>query len=239
MQSLIHLSFCKGFVYIGGAMKKHLIIGLSLLAVFIVFTVLVSTVDVKPIGRQGSDVGFAKANETFRDFTGYREGLYDFTEKLGYLCFVPIAVFGLMGLYQLIKRKSLWKVDKDIILLGCFYAVLLAAYVLFENLVINYRPEFGGETVLEPSYPSSHTLLFGGVMATTVMQLLKRFKNSTVKWIAVCAAVVSAVLVVAGRLFSGVHWLTDIIAGLLLGTSLGWIYYAVAFANKKEEKAEK
>lgn len=220
-------------------MKKHLIIGFSLLAVFIVFTVLVSFVDVKAIGRQGSDVGFAMANETFRNFTGYHEGLYDFTEILGYLCFVPIAVFGLLGLYQMVKRKSLLKVDKDILLLGCFYAVLLAAYVLFEKLVINYRPEFAGETVLEPSYPSSHTLLFGGVMATTVMQLLKRIRNSAVKWIAVCAVVLSAILVVFGRLFSGVHWLTDILGGMLLGTSLVWMYFAVAFVGKKENVTEK
>ena len=220
-------------------MKKHLIIGFSLLAVFIVFTVLVSFVDVKAIGRQGSDVGFAMANETFRNFTGYHEGLYDFTEILGYLCFVPIAVFGLLGLWQMVQRKSLLKVDKDILLLGCFYAVLLAAYVLFEKLVINYRPEFAGETVLEPSYPSSHTLLFGGVMATTVMQLLKRIRNSAVKWIAVCAVVLSAVLVVFGRLFSGVHWLTDILGGMLLGTSLVWMYFAVAFVGKKENVTEK
>lgn len=220
-------------------MKKHLIIGFSLLAVFIVFTVLVSFVDVKAIGRQGSDVGFATANETFRNFTGYHEGLYDFTEILGYLCFVPIAVFGLLGLYQMVKRKSFLKVDKDILLLGCFYAVLLAAYVLFEKLVINYRPEFAGETVLEPSYPSSHTLLFGGVMATTVMQLLKRIRNSAVKWIAVCAVVLSAILVVFGRLFSGVHWLTDILGGMLLGTSLVWMYFAVAFVGKKENVTEK
>ena len=220
-------------------MKKHLIIGFSLLAVFIVFTVLVSFVDVKAIGRQGSDVGFAMANETFRNFTGYHEGLYDFTEILGYLCFVPIAVFGLLGLWQMIQRKSLLKVDKDILLLGCFYAVLLAAYVLFEKLVINYRPEFAGETVLEPSYPSSHTLLFGGVMATTVMQLLKRIRNSAVKWIAVCAVVLSAILVVFGRLFSGVHWLTDILGGMLLGTSLVWMYFAVAFVGKKENVTEK
>ncbi len=220
-------------------MKKHLITGFSLLAVFIVFTVLVSFVDVKAIGRQGSDVGFATANETFRNFTGYHEGLYDFTEILGYLCFVPIAVFGLLGLWQMVQRKSLLKVDKDILLLGCFYAVLLAAYVLFEKLVINYRPEFAGETVLEPSYPSSHTLLFGGVMATTVMQLLKRIRNSAVKWIAVCVAVLSAVLVVFGRLFSGVHWLTDILGGMLLGTSLVWMYFAVAFVEKKENVTEK
>lgn len=220
-------------------MKKHLVIGFSLLTVFIVFTVLVSFVDVKAIGRQGSDVGFATANETFRNFTGYHEGLHDFTEILGYLCFVPIAVFGLLGLWQMVQRKSLLKVDKDILLLGCFYAVLLAAYVLFEKLVINYRPEFAGETVLEPSYPSSHTLLFGGVMATTVMQLLKRIRNSAVKWIAVCAVVLSAILVVFGRLLSGVHWLTDILGGMLLGTSLVWIYFAVAFVRKKENVTEK
>ena len=55
----------------------------------------------------------------------------------------------MLGLKQLIERRSLLKVDKDILLLGGFYVVVLACYVLFEKLVINYRPIYAGEEELD------------------------------------------------------------------------------------------
>ena len=118
-------------------MKKHVWIGLGLLAAFVVFTVLVVLVDVKPIGRQGTDVGFATINESFNNFTGEHEKCYDLTEKAGYLAAIPVFAFGLIGLLQLTRRKSLLKVDSDILLLGGLYVVLGICYVLFEKLVIN------------------------------------------------------------------------------------------------------
>ena len=216
-------------------MKKHVWIGLGLLALFIVFTVLCVVVDVKPIGRQGTDVGFATINESFNNFTGEHEKCYDITEKAGYLAAIPIFAFGLIGLLQLIRRKSLFKVDSDILLLGGFYVVLGICYILFEKLVINYRPKFGppSEWEPEPSYPSSHTLLFVGVMATAVMQILARVKTNAMRLILSAACIVSALGVVVGRAACGVHWLTDICGGILLAGALSWLYYAFAFAGKE------
>ena len=54
--------------------------------------------------------------------------LYILTDWLG---LVPIGIafgFAILGLVQLIRRKSLLKVDRDILILGSFYIVVPAAY---------------------------------------------------------------------------------------------------------------
>lgn len=215
-------------------MKKNCLIGVGFLILFIVFTVLVKTVDVEKIGRQNTEVGFASVNEAFNEMTGYHEGLYQATEIVGYAAFFVIGIFGGVGLWQLIKRKSLLKVDKDILFLGGFYVVVLAFYVLFEKLVINYRPICDGDEALEASYPSSHTLLLVAVMITAIMQILKRIQNQSARIVlsAVCGAV--GLFVIIGRTICGVHWLTDIIGGLLLAAALCWIYYALALSEDNE-----
>lgn len=217
-------------------MKKHLTAGIGLLILFNVFTILVAFVDVKAIGRQNTDVGFASVNEAFHNFTGEHETLFEITEKAGYLAAVPVLIFGLIGLMQLIRGKSLKKVDADILLLGGFYVVLGICYVVFEKIVINYRPPYAGETVLEPSYPSSHTLLFVAVMVTAVMQVIARVQKKTARIPLILCCVAAALLVVIGRAVCGVHWFTDILGGILLAASLCWIYYALAFAGKKQKE---
>lgn len=215
-------------------MKKHLLTGLFLIAAFAVFTILVCTVDVSPIGRMGSDVGFSALNSSVNSFFGQHEGLYDFTEKLGYTAFLVIGCFGLLGIYQLITRKSLFKVDRDIIALGIFYIVVLGLYVLFEKTVINYRPPFMGDETLEASYPSSHTLLMVSVMATAIMQIINRFSKKSVKILLVSICAVLGAAVIIGRMCCGVHWFTDIIAGVILAAGLSELYLAAALTTQKK-----
>jgi hypothetical protein len=77
---------------------------------------------------------------------------------------------------QWIKRKSIAKVDGDILILGGFYIVTLGAYLLFESYVVNYRPVLIAG-FLEASYPSSTTLLVMCVMPTAAMQLGRRIQK--------------------------------------------------------------
>ncbi len=220
-------------------MKKHLGIGLAFLVLFIVFTVLVKVVDVQPVGRQGTDVGFASLNKDFREFTGESKTIYKVTEIFGYIGLAAAGIFAVIGLLQLIKRKSLKKVDADILLLGGLYAVFLMCYILFEKIVINYRPPFGAEDALEASFPSSHTLLLLGIMASTVMQILYRIKQKGLRVFCSSLCCVIALIVVIGRAICGIHWLTDILGGLLLAISLSWIYYGFAFASRQMTERSK
>ena len=203
--------------------KKRLVLGASLVVAFVLWTILVCFVDVRAIGPEGSSVGFAALNGFVHELTGVNWFLYTITDWLG---IVPIAValgFAILGLVQLIKRKSLWKVDHSILVLGVFYIVVMAAYIFFEVVVINYRPTLI-DGYLEASYPSSTTMLVMCVMPTAAMQLNARIKNTVLRRFAVIAIVVFTAFMVIGRLVSGVHWITDIIGGALLSAGLVTMY---------------
>ena len=203
--------------------KKGIILGFGLILAFIAWTIMVLRVDVQPLGQNGTNIGFAALNTRFHELTGYRQSFYKATEYLGYIPLLVCAAFGVFGAMQLIRGKSLKKVDPDILLLGVYYIVVIAFYLLFNKLHINYRPE--GE--LEESYPSSHTLLVLSVMPTMVFQLRRRFPASMLRTAAIVLCIVFTAVVVIGRLLSGVHWLTDIVGGILLSLGLYLIYRSV------------
>ena len=207
-------------------MKRKLGIAFGLLAAFILWTLAVSLVDVQTIGPRDSAVGFATINGWFHDLTGVDMTLYHITDWLG---LVPVAFgfgFAILGLVQWIRRKSLFKVDRSILVLGGFYIVTLAAYLFFEDFVINYRPVLI-QGFLEASYPSSTTLLVMCVMPTAAMQLRQRIKNRPFRWAVSATITAFTVFMVVGRLISGVHWLTDIVGGALLSAGLAKLYEAI------------
>ena len=207
--------------------RRLFFLGASLLAAFVLWTVLVCFVDVQAIGPEGSSVGFATLNGCVHDFTGVNMSLYVITDWLG---LVPIGVafgFAVLGLVQWIKRKSILKVDRSILVLGGFYIVVMAVYVLFEMVVINYRPTLI-DGYLEASYPSSTTMLVMCVMPTAMIQLRARIKNKVFSRCVMIAIAVFIVFMIIGRLVSGVHWLTDIIGGAIVSSGLVLMYYGIA-----------
>ena len=207
--------------------KKRIFVGAGFLAAFVLWTVLVSLVDIRAIGPNGSSVGFAALNGYVHERIGVNIPLYTITDWLG---FVPIGVafgFAILGLVQWIKRKSLLKVDRSLLALGGFYVVVLAAYIFFEIVVINYRPVLLGG-YLEASYPSSTTMLVMCVMPTAMMQLHERIKNDVFRRCVMISIAVFIVFMVIGRLVSGVHWLSDIIGGALISAGLVMIYASVS-----------
>lgn len=205
--------------------------GAGLIAVFVLWTVLVSVVDVRAIGPNGSSVGFATLNGYVHDLTGVNMRLYSITDWLG---LVPIGValgFAMLGLVQWIKRKSLFKVDRGILALGGFYVAVMAVYILFEFVIINYRPTLI-DGYLEASYPSSTTMLVMCVMPTAMMQLRARIKNNGLKQCVMILIATFTAFMVIGRLASGVHWITDIIGGALVSAGLVIIYASVSDIHK-------
>ena len=216
--------------------KKYFILGAAIFFLFVLFTALVKTVDVKAVGPLGSEIGFSGINTYFRDLIGTNMTVYEVTELLGYLAVALAGSFGLFGMYQFIKGKSLKAVDSDIIVLGGFFVVVVCAYVFFEVVVINYRPIIM-EGELEASFPSSHTLLSASVFGAAIHQLWHRIKNKTFRIASACACSLILAVTVIGRFVSGVHWFTDIVAGLLLSASLVLIY--VGFCNLTGIKKER
>lgn len=203
--------------------KRILFLAAGLLAAFAVWTVLVMTVDVRPVGPESSSVGMATLNKAFHDLTGVHMWLYDVTDLLSIIPLCFIAGFAMLGLVQLIRRKSLFKVDRDILILGGFYVVVMAVFLLFEVFAVNYRPLLIDGT-LEASYPSSTTMLVMCVMPTAAMQLGGRIKGNMASHCIIIAITTFTVLMVTARLISGVHWISDIIGGALLSAGLVMAY---------------
>lgn len=203
--------------------KKGIAAGAALVLAFIVWTVLIKCVDVQPVGVNGTDIGFAGINTWFHRLTGETMWLYTVTDWLGLVPIVICVCFGVLGLVQLIQRRSLLKVDPDILLLGGYYILVILGYVIFEMIPINYRPILI-EGAMEASYPSSTTLLVLSVMPTLKFQIDRRSGNPAVRNATTAFVVLFTAFMVIGRLVCGVHWLTDIIGAVLLSTGLYILY---------------
>lgn len=212
--------------------KKNIIIAIILTIISVVYTLLVKNVDVKEIGPNNSSVGFSTINESFKNLVGSSNTIYKISELLGYVLLLLALIYGCIGLYQLIKRKSLFKVDKEIIIMGCFYVLMMIVYVFFEKCIINYRPILiDGE--LEASYPSSHTILSLCVGLSSLIISNKYFNKKYIKTINIITIVLMS-LVLLTRIVSGVHWISDIIGGVIISLTL-LSYFKLAYFYKRIE----
>ncbi|MBO6145571.1 MAG: phosphatase PAP2 family protein [Bacilli bacterium] len=212
--------------------NKYIILSIIFTIISAVYTFMVKKIDIQPIGPKGSKVGFASLNKVFRDTIGTHMKLYKLAEILGLAILVIVGIYALIGLYQLIKRKSLLKIDREIIILGIFYVLMFATYIFFEKCIINYRPVIL-DGKLEASYPSSHTIL---ALCTCITSLIVSKKYVSKKYIKITNIITILLLfgVFLGRMFSGVHWLSDIIGGFLISLTL--ISYFNLMYNFKETR---
>ena len=209
------------------SVKKDFKRPLVMLVVTILFSVLTFVVDRKPIGYDGTSVGFSSINGLFAGSFGYNPVMDTLSDIAMYLSFLVVAAFAFIGVMQLIRGKSLSKVDKTIIGLGILYVVVAVLYVAFDKIPINYRPILQpGETELETSFPSTHTLVICTVLGSGIVAAKRLFKNEMTVRVLKIAFIAIMAIGVCARLFAGVHWLTDIVAGLLFSVTLVSLYTA-------------
>ena len=214
--------------------KKNLLFGGILIATFLLWTALIQMVDVQSVGQNETSIGFATFNCWFHHFTGVNMAIYTITDWMGLVPVVICLIFAGIGLVQLIKRRSLFRVDADIMILGVYFVIVFLAYAIFEMIPINYRPILI-EGIMEASYPSSTTLLVLSVMPVLIEQIQRRLSGIGVKRIITIAAIAFSVFMVTGRLISGVHWFTDIVGGVLLSAGLFKLYKAAVMLALKEK----
>ena len=203
--------------------KNQFIFGTLLLALFIVFTISLTFVDMKPIGPQNSYVAYANINQAVHELFGVNMTLYNITDWAGVVAIFVALGFAILGLVQWIKRKNILKVDSSILVLGVFYILVFGAYVFFEFIVINRRPILING-ILEASYPSSTTMLAMCVLPTAMMQFYRLIKNYKIRnTVNVLCGLFTAFMVI-GRLVCGVHWFTDILGGLIFSIAMILLY---------------
>ncbi len=209
-------------------------------ALFLLLILAVKTIDVAAIGPEGTKIGLSHVNAAVHTLFGFNPVWYKITQALGLLAIGVAAVFALIGLVQLVQRRSFWKVDRELGALGVLYAVVVVLYALFEVVIVNYRPVIMPDAAhVEASFPSSHTMLICVVMGSAMMLAARHWngrrdgsRRATVD--AVCALVMA--LTVFGRLISGVHWFTDILGGVLLSAALLSLY--AGFLGKPGKRRE-
>ena len=218
--------------------KRNLLTGIGFIASFALWTVLIQCVDVQAVGQNGSRIGFADFNVWFHQLTGVHMTVYTITDWLGLVPIFICLCFGVLGLLQLIKRRSLLRVDPDILLLGIYYVLVIACYLIFEMIPVNYRPVLI-EGRLEASYPSSTTLLVLSVIPTLMFQVNRRVSNTMIRKVAAVFVIAFSAFMVIGRLISGVHWATDIIGSVLLSSGLYMQYRSAVLYSDKAKRADR
>lgn len=216
--------------------RKRALLGIVLLAAFVLWTILIRHIDVQKVGPNGTAVGFATLNVWFHQMAGVHMLIYTITDWLGLVPIIICMSFGLMGLVQLVKRRSLLRVDSSILLLGVYYVLVILGYLLFEMVPINFRPILI-DGILEASYPSSTTLLVLSVMPTLKFQVDRRIKNLMLKNAVTVFVTVFSSFMVIGRLISGVHWATDIVGSVFLSVGLYMIYKASVIMTERKGAA--
>lgn len=214
--------------------KCNMMVTALLTLASIAFTVIVKAVDVQPIGPEQSRVGLAALNRFMSDLLGVNLFWYHVTDMIGLAAIAVAFCFALVGLLQLLKRKSIKKVDKSILALGVFYIVTIVFYVGFEICAVNFRPILM-EGRLEASYPSSHTMIVYCIMASAIVQFHILCRRRRARMVFDTASVIIIAVTVIGRLISGVHWFSDIIGGLLIGSALVMGYYTAAVRLERRD----
>ena len=199
--------------------RKDIFVCGGLFAVAIIYTILVKYIDVQAIGPKDSLVGFATINKFIFNLTGVNMVWYSITDWLGFVPLIIAFIYAMIGLVQMIKRKNILKVDKEILGLGVFYIIVIGLYILFETYIINYRPTLM-DGILEASYPSSHTLLSVCICGSSLMINKYLFKNKNFFKVENIISILSILVIVIGRFISGVHWFTDIIGAILISIAL-------------------
>ena len=216
--------------------KQYLISTICLLVIAVIYTMLVKNIHVSAIGPEGSSVGFSGLNGRVHDILPYNETFYKISKYAGILPFALVILYGLIGLKQLITEKSLTKVDKRLYGLATFYGLFAAVYIFFEKVIINYRPVILDEG-LEASYPSSHTLLALCLCLSSNIVSKYFIENETLRTLINIGTVLLAILIVVARIISGVHWITDIVGGIIIScTLLTFLRAYIAAVDSKEER---
>lgn len=203
-------------------------------SLFIFFSLWIRLFDVQPVGPEGSSIGFAGLNVAVHELFGMHLFWYKLTQLLGVAAIAVAAVFAVVGFIQLVQRKSLLKVDKKILMLGVIYILVILLYVLFEKVPFNYRPVvLDPAEGLEPSYPSTHTMIILTIFGTAIGVIGDYLKNSKLVLLLKIICLVIVAVTIVGRLICGVHWFTDIAGGVIIS-----LFFINLFKDLTKEPAK-
>jgi undecaprenyl-diphosphatase len=138
---------------------------------------------------------------------------------------IPLAL--VIGVIESIRRPSRWILP--------FLGVVIAGQILLtrgiKDILDRVRPEFNpiAET-LGPSFPSGHSAAAAAFLGAVAL-LVSRGRTPHQRALIVGVAAGVAAGVACSRVMLGVHWLSDVVAGVLFG----WAWFAacsIAFGGR-------
>jgi len=200
-------------------MNKYLVSSIIIFGIFIVFTLVIynDIIELNDYSSEGSliyefDTGIMQARSYFFSSvtTEIMNILSDFGREFFWIL-VPILLFVFEGIDG--------RIVAVIILLS--FMLVIPLTTLVKDLIDRDRPlVFYGASVnklpVDESYPSGHASM---VSAGAVTALLLLRKSPRQKLISILL-VIEAGLVCLSRLYLGVHYPTDLIGGILLGSGV-------------------
>ena len=151
------------------------------------------------------------------------------------LSIILILFFLGLGVYELIKKRSIKKVDPRLTWLPLPLALMTLTYFLFDKVwILNVRPNGSGE----PSFPSTHVMVVTTIFFVVTIILPKYIKNKTTRLIIEIIMAIMISLTAVGRVMSGMHWVADVLGAIVFGFLFSEIYYYIV-SNKKDKKKAK
>ncbi len=208
-----------------------MILGFSFFALFVL---LIGLLFVNKANITGTgEVGLSSINKLI-DYK-YNKGWQIIADIFLYLSLALVLVLAGVGIGQLFKRKSLFKVNRFILIFGIFFLIAVFLWVMFDYvIVVNYRPIYvDGE--LEASFPSTHTFITCFVFLSMHGILCILFDDQRIKKGSLVFAILVIALVALSRILSGMHYITDVCGGLFIGLSLYFTCFGIIKCSKEEE----
>lgn len=147
--------------------------------------------------------------------------------------FAILGALAMLGLIQLISRRSLKKVDHELLMFPIPLAIMAIVYVVFEKfLILNTRPNGSGE----PSFPSTHVMITATIFFMVAVVLPRYIKSKVLCAMFDIIMLILLVLVCTGRILANMHWPTDVAGGVVFASIFAAIYYLLIKPKKKEKK---
>ena len=143
---------------------------------------------------------------------------------------ITLAVFAALGVYQWVTRRSIKKVDPELLWFPLPMALVALTYLIFEIFPVNVRPDGSGES----SFPSTHVMVVTTIFFVVMIILPRYVKNRTIRIILNIIMVALIGLTTYGRVAANKHWVIDVIGGVAFAFAFSEIYY---YAYKKFKKS--
>ena len=133
--------------------------------------------------------------------------------------YVVVVVIIVVAIAEVVRIPNKWVP----VFLVCVVVGEIVLVTTIKQALDRVRPSFNpAAATLGPSFPSGHSATAAALYAAVALVLVRRRAPRTRALIAGAAAAV-AVAVACSRVMLGVHWLSDVIAGL----AFGWAWFAI------------